>query len=131
MDLYHHWLVMIVLLVELCFYSSNSRHLTCHPRDLEALRDFVNKLEPKPNGWSFNTSGDCCEWVGITCESSSSLLLNDPNNTARITKLELVNRTLHGILSESLGLLDQLKVLNLYHNFIAGSTTPRNPKLKL
>ncbi|KFK23864.1 hypothetical protein AALP_AAs69805U000100, partial [Arabis alpina] len=75
----------------------------------------------KPDGWAFNSSGDCCEWVGITCEPSSSLRLN---NTARITKLELVNRGLSGSLSESLGLLDHLRVLNLSNNFILGSIPP-------
>ncbi|VVA99623.1 unnamed protein product [Arabis nemorensis] len=105
------------------FYSANSLQLTCHPRDLEALRDFVNELElePKPVGWAFNSSGDCCEWVGITCESSSSSLRF---NIARITKLELVNRELSGSLSESLGLLDQLRVLNLSKNSILGSIPP-------
>ncbi|KFK43695.1 hypothetical protein AALP_AA1G161200, partial [Arabis alpina] len=43
MGLYHYWwpwVMMIVLVVELCFYSSNSEQLTCHPGDLDALRDF-------------------------------------------------------------------------------------------
>lgn len=128
MGLYQYRLVMLLIAVVLelcCFYSSHSQHLTCHPRDLKALRDFINELEPKPDGWDFNSSSaNCCDWVGITCNTSSSLRLNDQNNTARITKLELVNRRLSGPLSESLGLLDQIRVLNLSRNFISGSIPP-------
>lgn len=116
----HYWWVMIQLVViELCFFSSNSQNLTCHPRELEALRDFINELESKPDGWDFNSTGGCCEWEGITC--SSSLHLNDPDKTLRITKLKLVNKRLYGKLSESLGRLHQLRVLNLSRNFISGS----------
>ncbi|CAH8382398.1 unnamed protein product [Eruca vesicaria subsp. sativa] len=127
--LLHHYLsVMIIILVavELCFYSSNSQSLTCHPRDLEALRDFINELSPKPDSWEFNSTGDCCEWEGITCVS-----LNDPDNTLRVvTKLKLVSKTLSGKLSESLGRLHHLRVLNLSRNFISGSIPPSIFNLK-
>ncbi|XP_010527857.1 PREDICTED: phytosulfokine receptor 1 [Tarenaya hassleriana] len=115
---------VIVVLVELCFWVSNSQNLTCHPRDLEALRDFIANIVPKPDGWSSNSSADCCGWVGISCNSSSSLGLNDPGNTARVTKLELASRRLSGRLSESLGRLDQIRVLNLSRNFIKDSIPP-------
>ncbi|KAG2259740.1 hypothetical protein Bca52824_079034 [Brassica carinata] len=119
----HYWSVMIILVVvELCIYSSSSQSLTCHPRDLEALRDFINELAPKPDSWTFSSSGDCCEWEGITCSnSSSSLRLNDPENTVRVTTLKLVNKKLSGKLSESFGRLHQLRVLNLSCNFVSGS----------
>ncbi|CAA7032516.1 unnamed protein product [Microthlaspi erraticum] len=128
MGFYHYrWVMMILVALELCFfYSSQSQHdLTCHPRDLAALRDFINVLEPKPDGWALNSSADCCEWVGISCNSSYSLGLNDQdNNTARVTKLELAYRQLSGTLSESLGTLDQIRVLNLSRNPILGSIPP-------
>lgn len=64
--LHHYWWVMILLVViELRFYSSNSQNLTCHPRELEALRDFINEVDSKPDGWDFNSTGDCCEWEGM------------------------------------------------------------------
>ena len=106
----HYWSVMIILAA--IFHSSNSHSLTCHPRDLEALRDFVNELSPKPDTWDFNSTGDCCEWEGITCDS------------VRVTKLKLVSKTLSGKLSESLGRLHHLRVLNLSRNFISGSIPP-------
>ena len=79
--------MILLVVIELRYYSSNSQNLTCHPRELEALRDFINELDSKPDGWDFNSTGDCCEWEGITC--SSSLHLNDPDKkTLRITKVQ-------------------------------------------
>ncbi|KAJ4889952.1 Phytosulfokine receptor 1 [Raphanus sativus] len=105
-------MIILAVVVELCFYSSNSHSLTCHPRDLDALRDFINELSPKPDSWEFTSTGDCCEWEGITC------------NSLRVTKLKLVSKTLSGKLSESLGKLHHLRVLNLSSNFISGSIPP-------
>ncbi|CDY53544.1 BnaA09g57030D [Brassica napus] len=101
-----------MIILAAIFHSSNSHSLTCHPRDLEALRDFVNELSPKPDTWDFNSTGDCSEWEGITCDS------------VRVTKLKLVSKTLSGKLSESLGRLHHLRVLNLSRNFISGSIPP-------
>ncbi|CAF1927888.1 unnamed protein product [Brassica napus] len=103
--------MILVVVIELRFYSSNSQNLTCHPRELEALRDFINELDSKPDGWDFNSTGDCCEWEGITC--SSSLHLNDPDKkTLRITKVQ----------AEACEQKDcPLRVLNLSRNFIFGS----------
>ncbi|WZZ58615.1 hypothetical protein YC2023_058722 [Brassica napus] len=41
--------MILVVVIELRFYSSNSQNLTCHPRELEALRDFINELDSKPD----------------------------------------------------------------------------------
>ncbi|XP_013616316.1 PREDICTED: phytosulfokine receptor 1 [Brassica oleracea var. oleracea] len=109
----HRLWVIVIFLTELllCFRPSESQTpLTCHPRDLNALRDFITNLEPKPEDWLANDN--CCSWTGITCNSSF---------TGRVTKLELGNKKLSGTLSESLGNLDQIKVLNLSRNFIKKS----------
>ncbi|WZZ73803.1 hypothetical protein YC2023_085173 [Brassica napus] len=108
------WVVVIVLTeLLLCFFwaSESQTLLTCHPRDLEALRHFISNLKPKPDDWLLND--DCCSWTGITCNKSD-------NN--RVTKLELGNKKLSGKLSESsLQNLDQITVLNLSRNFIRDS----------
>ncbi|CAH8387645.1 unnamed protein product [Eruca vesicaria subsp. sativa] len=112
--------VVTLLLTELlllCFFfhPSESQSLTCHPRDLTALRDFISNLKPKPEDWSINND-DCCNWSGITCNNNNS---SSDNN--RVTKLELGNKKLSGKLSESLNSLDQILVLNLSRNFIKDS----------
>lgn len=117
----HRLCVIVIFLTELlCFFCSSVSQttFTCHQHDLDALRDFVANLEPKPDGWiNSSSSTDCCNWTGVTCNLTSI----NPDNTRRITKLELVNTKLSGKLSDSLGKLDQIRVLNLSRNFIQDS----------
>ncbi|XP_010513997.1 PREDICTED: phytosulfokine receptor 1-like [Camelina sativa] len=116
----HRLCVIVIFLTELlCFFCSSSESqtttFTCHQRDLDALRDFIANLEPKPDGWTNpSSSTDCCNWTGVTCNSTST-------NITRVTKLELGNKKLSGKLSESLGKLDEIRVLNLSLNFINDS----------
>lgn len=67
-------------------------------------------MESVIEGWPSNfssSSSDCCNWPGITCNSSNN----------RVIKLVLPKKRINGRLSESLGKLDQLRTLNLSHNF--------------
>uniref|UniRef100_A0A6N2NFE3 non-specific serine/threonine protein kinase n=1 Tax=Salix viminalis TaxID=40686 RepID=A0A6N2NFE3_SALVM len=101
-----------------------SQNLTCSQNDLKALQDFMRGLKLPIQGWNAtdSSSPDCCNWLGITCNSSSSLgLVNDSVDSGRVTKLELPNRRLNGELVESIGSLDQLRTLNLSHNFLKNS----------
>ncbi|XP_016492237.1 phytosulfokine receptor 1-like [Nicotiana tabacum] len=95
--------------------QSQNPNFICNPNDFKALKDFVNSLETVVDFWDIRNSTNCCKWVGITCNSSSS------SNIGRVVKLELGKRRLNGKLSESLGNLDQLRTLNLTHNFLKGS----------
>ncbi|KAF8117029.1 hypothetical protein N665_0012s0044 [Sinapis alba] len=113
MRVHRSWVIIIFLTELLCFRSSESQTPTCHSRDLNALRDFISNLEPKPDDW---VNDNCCNWTGVTCNNN-----NNNNNTERVTKLDLGNKKLSGKLSESLGNLDQIKVLNLSRNFIKDS----------
>ncbi|ESQ33087.1 hypothetical protein EUTSA_v10003581mg [Eutrema salsugineum] len=118
MRIHSLWVIVIFFTELLCFCASEAQTLTCHPRDLEALRDFIANLEPKPDGWFNNGAADCCNWTGIACNSSST----DPDNkTRRVTKLELGNKKLSGKLSDSIAKLDRIMVLNLSRNFIKES----------
>ncbi|XP_062172793.1 phytosulfokine receptor 1 [Alnus glutinosa] len=112
------WVLIIVL--GLCFQSRllNSQNLSCHPNDLRALEDFLRGLESVIDGWGSNSSSNCCTWPGITCNSSFSRGLNDSRSSNRVVKLELVKKRLGGKLSEALGNLDQLRTLNLSHNYL-------------
>ncbi|XP_057963186.1 phytosulfokine receptor 1 [Malania oleifera] len=121
MGVLHFWVMLILLGFCLEAQVLNSQNVTCNSRDLRALQDFLKALDSDIDGWSTNSSSNCCKWSGITCESSSSLGLDDPTNSGRVIKLELQGRKLVGRLSESLGALDQLKTLKLSHNFFKGS----------
>ncbi|KAM1064796.1 hypothetical protein ACFX15_019874 [Malus domestica] len=113
----------VVIVIGFCFHAQilSSQNLTCNPNDLKALEDFMNGIDSVIEGWGSDFSPNCCKWAGITCNSSSSLGLNYSIDTYRVVKLELPKRRLLGNLSASLGTLDQLRTLNLSHNFLKHS----------
>ncbi|XWS34311.1 hypothetical protein CRYUN_Cryun21dG0029300 [Craigia yunnanensis] len=106
--------VMVVVILGFLFQALllNSQNLTCNPKDLTALQDFMGNLTTKLEGWTTNSSTNCCDWEGITCE---------PPSSGRVIKLEFSKKRLSGKLSDSLAGLDQLKTLNLSHNFLKDS----------
>ncbi|KAL7163068.1 hypothetical protein ACSBR2_039213 [Camellia fascicularis] len=119
------WVILIFLLV---FSSrvqvSNSQNITCNSNDLKALEAFLIGLDSGTiNGWG---TSNCCNWSGITCNSSSSLgFFNDPIHSGRVVKLELSGNRLTGKLNETTFTgLDQLRTLNLSINFLGGSLPP-------
>ncbi|KAI7994018.1 Phytosulfokine receptor 1 [Camellia lanceoleosa] len=132
MDVLELWLIFILLLV---FSSrvqvSNSQSLTCNSNDLKALESFLIGLDLRTfNDWGSSnpssTNPNCCTWLGITCNSSSSLgFLNDPIDSGRVVKLELSGKRLMGKLNQTTFTgLDQLTTLNLSINFLGGSLPP-------
>ncbi|OMO72346.1 hypothetical protein COLO4_27662 [Corchorus olitorius] len=106
------WVMVVVLGLLFQAQLLKSQNFTCNPKDLTALQDFMGNLTTKLEGWTSNSSRDCCEWDGITC---------DPPSSGRVIKLELPKRRLSGKLSDSFAGLDQLKTLNLSHNFLKDS----------
>ncbi|KAK1408685.1 hypothetical protein QVD17_40671 [Tagetes erecta] len=78
----------------------------CDSDDLRGLTGFMKGLESPIDGWwhvDSSSSSDCCNWIGITCDSS----------TGRIVKLQLPKQRLVGHFSDSIFYLDQLTTLNL------------------
>ncbi|CAL5427480.1 unnamed protein product [Camellia sinensis] len=103
---------------------SNSQNITCNSNDHQALEAFLIGLDSGAiNGWG---TSNCCNWSGITCNSSSSLgFFNDPIDSGRVVKLELSEKILAGKLNETTFTgLDQLTTLNLSINFLRGSLPP-------
>uniref|UniRef100_A0A803Q6S3 non-specific serine/threonine protein kinase n=1 Tax=Cannabis sativa TaxID=3483 RepID=A0A803Q6S3_CANSA len=116
------WVILLVTGF-FCFRAlaqSSDQNLKCDPNDLKALQDFMAGLQTKIDGWDANNSSNsnCCKWAGVKCNSSSSLGFKDDSDTGRVVKLELMSMRLTGKLSPSLGSLDQLRTLNLSHNFL-------------
>ncbi|KAI7995273.1 Phytosulfokine receptor 1 [Camellia lanceoleosa] len=132
MDVLELWVIFIFLLV---FSSpvqvSNSQNPTCNSNDLIALESFLIGLDSGTfNDWgssnSTSTNPNCCNWLGITCNSSSSLgFLNNPIDSSWVVKLELSGKRLMGKLNQATFTgLDQLTTLNLFINFLSGSLPP-------
>ncbi|KAK9117938.1 hypothetical protein Scep_016031 [Stephania cephalantha] len=123
-----YWRVLLIFMV-FCVKIDvlNCQNHSCDSSDLRALEGFLEGLESVIDGWGIGSSTtttttttnvssssasavDCCGWIGVSCDESSS----------RVVGLELVGKRLRGRLSDSLAGLDQLKKLNLSSNFIAG-----------
>ncbi|KAK3024684.1 hypothetical protein RJ639_043206 [Escallonia herrerae] len=122
MGLLEFWVILIVVRLVSHARVINSQNLTCNFNDSRALEAFMTSLESPIDGWQFNSSSsNCCNWVEITCTSSSDLGHNDSIDSGRVTKLELGGKRLTGKLSDSLGSLEQLKTLNLSRNYLRGS----------
>ncbi|KAG6652037.1 hypothetical protein CIPAW_06G155600 [Carya illinoinensis] len=93
---------------------SSSSSLACNSNDLKALTGLSNCLGSVVVGWNSVVSPDCCNWTGVTCDSSTG-------SGRRVVGLELVSRKLTGKICESLADLDQLRFLNLSDNLLSGS----------
>ncbi|KAD4982861.1 hypothetical protein R6Q59_002506 [Mikania micrantha] len=97
-----------------CLVLVNSQNLTCDSSDLRGLKGFMQELESPIDGWwplnSNSSSFNCCNWTGIACDSDSG----------RIVGLELPKKRLTGGFSDQISDLDQLRTLNLSHNFLKG-----------
>ncbi|KAF8028902.1 hypothetical protein BT93_E1547 [Corymbia citriodora subsp. variegata] len=109
--------------------------LVCNSSDSEALQDLMSNFASALQGWGPNASDNCCNRVGVKCESSSSLGGSDGSSGwGRVVELVLASKKLAGNLPDSLGKLDQLRLLNLSHNLIEG-TLPESllhlPKLQV
>ncbi|KAJ4974333.1 hypothetical protein NE237_007507 [Protea cynaroides] len=118
---------VVIFFIGFCFQTLvlSSQNVTCDSKDLNALEGFLKNLESGITGWGSDVSSDCCSWVGVNCSSSSVGVENSTDSSKRVVRLELGKQKLKGNLSESLGGLDQLRFLNLSHNFFKG-TVPSN-----
>ncbi|KAJ8775073.1 hypothetical protein K2173_020077 [Erythroxylum novogranatense] len=90
--------------------------MACNSNDLTALNGFSNCLASKIDGWE--STKDCCTWHGVTCDNSSTV------SSKRVVSLDLGNKKIAGRICESIGGLDQLRTLNLSHNFFYGNPPP-------
>ncbi|XP_039026886.1 phytosulfokine receptor 1-like [Hibiscus syriacus] len=104
-NLYLIFVVTSVLSFHL--WNLRSQEITCNPDDLKALNGFSSCLKPHVLGWNNSSVSDCCTWTGVTCDNSLS---------KRVVALELA--------------LDQLRILNLFHNYICGTLPTELFRLK-
>ncbi|XVE85617.1 hypothetical protein DITRI_Ditri17bG0104600 [Diplodiscus trichospermus] len=117
MGAHDSWVMAVILGFLLQAQLLNSQNLTCNPKDLTALRAFMGNLTTKLEGWATNSSADCCEWKGITCE---------PPSSGRVIKLVLDKKRLSGKLSDSLaglGGCSSLERLCFAMNDLSGGIT--------
>ena len=108
---FHSFFLSAILIPYISFGTSTLelQNFISSPNDLKALTGFSSCLESAIPDWNSSTSPDYCTWSGVTCVGT------------RVIRLELGSKRLNSKICESLAGLDQLRVLNLSHNFFTGS----------
>ncbi|KAJ8774930.1 hypothetical protein K2173_019934 [Erythroxylum novogranatense] len=112
MAILHTYLSVIVVALHL----HTRMAMACNSNDLTALNGFSNCLTSKIDGWE--RTKNCCTWHGVTCDNSSTV------SSKRVVSLDLGNKKISGRICEPIGGLDQLRTLNLSHNFLYGNPPP-------
>jgi hypothetical protein len=108
--------------LDLCFVSGfdlKDDTALC-PTERTALKEFYDST--KGGEWTDSTSWtdpykSICSWYGVTCYCSWYGVKCDDNNT-HVLYLTLANNGLSGSLSESIGVLNSLEMLDLSDNDI-------------
>ncbi|XP_058093206.1 phytosulfokine receptor 2 [Magnolia sinica] len=106
------WVFLVSLVLATLLPSTVGQ--VCDPRDSRALLEFSGNLTGGSIKSDWSDESVCCNWIGVFC--------GNPHGSAvkRVTKLVLHDRGLKGIISSSLGRLDQLKLLDLSLNLLEG-----------
>ncbi|XP_002528241.2 phytosulfokine receptor 2 isoform X1 [Ricinus communis] len=112
-----------------CFiYSSlglNTLPKFCDPSDFLALKEFAGNLTNGSIITAWSDKSNCCHWDGVVCGNNGN-----GSTVSRVTMLMLPRKGLKGIISRSLGRLDQLKSLDLSCNHLQGEMPMDFSRLK-
>ncbi|CAN6342227.1 unnamed protein product [Urochloa humidicola] len=98
-----------LLLFVLCASGSRTVSADTNPQDVAALSSLMKKWKNFPSSWG--KSDDPCEakWDGIFCDGNG-----------RVTSLNLFGMSMTGTLSDDIGSLTELRILDLSSNSLGG-----------
>uniref|UniRef100_A0ACD5TPU4 Uncharacterized protein n=1 Tax=Avena sativa TaxID=4498 RepID=A0ACD5TPU4_AVESA len=111
---------LFLLLVLCLFAESRIAAATTNPQDAAALISLRKKWSNVPSSWSKKSNDPCGdEWDGVIC-----------NDNSRVTSLNLFGMDMRGTLTDDIGSLTELRVLDLSSNKnLGGPLTPAIGKL--
>ncbi|KAJ4980252.1 hypothetical protein NE237_031089 [Protea cynaroides] len=95
--------------------DTNAGDLRRNQESPKVLKEFVGNLTDGSIISAWFDESVCCQWDGVVCDKG-----NNASVGSRISMLNLPKRGLSGILSSSLGRLDQLESLDLSSNSLMG-----------
>ncbi|KAF3326990.1 putative leucine-rich repeat receptor-like protein kinase [Carex littledalei] len=103
----------LLLFLLLCIVILPPGFSDTHPDDVAILKKLMKQWKNVPPNWKKKNQDPCGDhWEGITCEIS------------RVTKLVLFSMDIQGTLSEEIGNLKQLQILDLSSNKKLKGTLP-------
>ncbi|CAL4907292.1 unnamed protein product [Urochloa decumbens] len=100
---------LLLLLFVLCATGSRTASADTDPQDVAALSSLMKKWKNLPSSWG--KSNDPCDakWDGILCDGNG-----------RVTSLNLFGMSMRGTLSDDIGSLTELRILDLSSNSLDG-----------
>ncbi|CAI9088695.1 OLC1v1023100C1 [Oldenlandia corymbosa var. corymbosa] len=113
-----NWMLLASIFCSILVLGAQSQ--TCYPDDLSALKEFAGNLRNGSMISAWSSDSNCCKWEGVVCDDGG-----------RVIKLNVSRKGLIGNISESLGNLAQLAVLDLSHNDLYGEFPPNVSNLQL
>ncbi|XP_052154445.1 leucine-rich repeat receptor protein kinase HPCA1-like [Oryza glaberrima] len=104
---------LFLLLFLCCLAGSRIASADTNPQDAAALRSLMKKWKKTvPASWR-KSNDPCVRWDGVICDRNS-----------RVTSLNLFGMNLKGTLSDDIGSLTELRILDLSSNKDLGGTLP-------
>lgn len=114
LDAFLKWVVLPWFILSFPYLKILSQ--SCDRHDLLALKEFAGNLASGTIKSAWANDSACCQWVGVFCDD----LKMGSTSSSRVTRLILPQKDLNGMISPSLGRLDQLKLLDLSFNLLKG-----------
>ncbi|XP_015693347.1 leucine-rich repeat receptor protein kinase HPCA1-like [Oryza brachyantha] len=106
-------LLLLLLLFLCCLAGSRIASADTNPQDAAALKSLMKRWRKSvPTSWR-KSNDPCARWDGVTCNANS-----------RVTSLNLFGMNLKGTLSDDIGNLTELTVLDLSSNKDLGGKLP-------
>lgn len=118
-----NWVILAGLVCSSLCLGSLSQ--TCHPVDLLALKQFSGNLTNGSITATWSNDSICCNWEGVVCGDGDDL-----SDARRVIMLNVSDKGLKGVISHAVGSLEQLKLLDLSHNYFEGELPANFSKLK-